>query len=105
LFFSRRAGCFNETKEIAARISWTAADRRMLERIARSGKNSRIARSKDSARVAASHREQLFANPVSDSRNRYFQKLLSPRDRQKSQSRHVWFERSRRPTAAAASVP
>ena len=73
--------------------------------VARSGKSCRIARSKNRARLAASHREQLFANAVSDSRNRYFEKLLSPGDRQKSQSRHVWFERSRRATAAAASVP
>jgi len=46
----------------------------------------------------------FFANAVSDSRDRYFEKLLSPGDGQKSQSRQVWFERSRRATAAAAGV-
>ena len=67
--------------------------------------NCRIARSKNCARLAASHREHLFANPLSDSRDRYLERLLSRRNRQKSQSRHVWFERSGRATAAAPSVP
>ena len=46
-----------------------------------------------------------LTNTVSDSRNRYFQKLLSRGDRKKPRPRHVWVERSRGSTAAAASVP
>jgi hypothetical protein len=46
------------------------------------GKTLESPEAKTAARVIASHREQLFANAVSDSRNRYFEKLLSPGHRQ-----------------------
>ena len=50
-FSGGRAGCSDERKEVVARISWTAADRGLLERIARGGQNCRIARSKNGARA------------------------------------------------------
>jgi hypothetical protein len=62
-------GVLMKQKKIAPRISRTAPDSGMLGRISRSGKDSRISRSKDGARVTASYREQLFANPISDSGN------------------------------------
>src|SRR5439155_26794400 len=75
-FFGGRARCFDETKEVVARISATAAHSWMLERSARGGKSRRIARSENSAGVVASQRAQLFPNALSDSRDRRIQRLL-----------------------------
>src|SRR4029077_13552540 len=89
-FFGGRAGHFDETKEVVARISRTAANCRMLERIARGGKSRRIARSENSSGTAASKCCQFFTDALPNSRDRCFEKLLPTGDGQKSRARDVW---------------
>jgi POTRA domain, FtsQ-type len=56
----------------------------LLERMAGGGQSRRIARSKDGARAAAVEFVQLFANALSNPRDRRFPELSPAGDRQKS---------------------
>jgi len=90
--FSGRARRFDEEKKLFAGILGTAVILGCASESLEAGKIVESPGARACARVAAAEHAQLYADAVSDSRDRCFERLLPGGDRQKPQPRDVPFQ-------------